>query len=637
MKLSVVMITYNHERYIRHALDSVLMQEVDFDYEIVVGEDCSTDCTRGILLEYSEKYPGKFRLLLRDQNMGAIPNFFSTIETCRSQYVALLEGDDYWTHPRKLRTQVAFLDAHPDYAVCFHNVLGRFETGGKPDFHYVRADQMETMDLEDLLQENVIPTCSAVFRGASAQPFPAWVYTLKMGDYPLHILNAQRGKIAYLNETMAVYRIHGGGIWTGLDWISRQKGDIELFEHLARNLDPKHRPAVRVHLARKYWQLGGEYEVRGDRSLARQNIFRSLNTRVFTTTPSLQHKLKVLTRVFMPSAYAVASRAYRGLWRRKAYPPSYVAPAPRPRISVIIPAYNAQRYLAEAVESVLTQTFTDFECVVVDDGSTDRTQPILHELGQRDGRLRSIRIPHGGIVEALNAGVNEARGDLIARMDADDVCLPRRLARQLRYMDDHPECVALGTAVMLVDPYGSTLWEIGVKPEHEQIDADLLKGNGWALFHPTALLRKAPMLAVGGYRPEYQWSEDIDLFLRLAEVGRLANLTEPLLHYRQHFASVNRNKVELQLRRNERLLAEAYQRRGRPLPADFRLDPPFQLAPREQILAWGRRAIINGNLRVARKHALQALRAGPLRQDSWSLVYHSVRQAVRLRLKAMIG
>lgn len=633
MKLSVVMITYNHERYIRQALDSVLMQDVDFDYEIVVGEDCSTDCTRTTLLEYSERYPGKLRVLLREKNIGAIPNFFSTIETCHSQYIALLEGDDYWTDPRKLRTQVDFLEANPDFAVCFHNALGRFEGGGKPDFHYVRADQMETMELEDLLQENVIPTCSAVFRGGLVRPFPTWVYGLKMGDYPLHILNAQYGKIAYLNETMSVYRIHGGGIWTGLDWISRQKGDIELFEHLACNVAPKYRDAVRIYLARKYWQLAGEFEARGELGQARHNVFRSLKTRAFTSTPSFQHKLKVVARVSLPGPYGAAERAYRAIWRRKTYPPFHIAASSRPRVSVIIPAYNAQRYLGESVESVLAQTFTDFECIVVDDGSTDRTQRILSELAERDERLRSIRIPHGGIVEALNAGVSEARGELIARMDADDVCLPRRLARQVRHMDEHPECVTLGTAVMLVDPYGSTLWEIGVKPEHEQIDAELLKGNGWALFHPTALIRKTPMLAVGGYRPEYQWSEDIDLFLRMAEVGRLANLTDALLHYRQHFASVNRNKVELQLRRNRRLLTEAYQRRGRDLPDDFRLDPPFQLPPREQILAWGRRAIINGNFRVARKHAFQAIRAAPLRQDSWSLIYHSVRQAVRLKIK----
>src|SRR5437016_2968680 len=114
MKLSVMMITYNHERYVRHALDSVLMQKVDFDYEIVIGEDRSTDSTREILLEYRDKFPAKFRLLLHEQNIGVIRNCFTTLAACRGEYVALLEGDDYWTSDTKLQKQVEFLDSHRD-------------------------------------------------------------------------------------------------------------------------------------------------------------------------------------------------------------------------------------------------------------------------------------------------------------------------------------------------------------------------------------------------------------------------------------------------------------------------------------------------------------------------------------------
>src|SRR5258706_6371791 len=124
----------------------------------------------------------------------------------------------------------------------------------------------------------------------------------------------------------------------------------------------------------------------------------------------------------------------------------------RPRVSILIPAYNAQRYIVEAVESMLAQTYGNFECIVVDDGSTDRTAPLLSELQRRDSRVRPLRVPHGGIVDALNAGADAARGDLIARMDADDVALPDRLDTQVRYMDAHPDVVALGSKVLLVDP-----------------------------------------------------------------------------------------------------------------------------------------------------------------------------------------
>lgn len=636
MKLSVMMITYNHERYIRQALDSVLMQDVDFPYEIVIGEDNSTDSTRAILLEYAGRHPDKIRLLLHDENVGVIRNFFGTMEACRGEYVALLEGDDYWTSPRKLRTQVDFLDAHRDYAVCFHNVTGHFEDGRRGDFNYVNADQPETIGLTDLLEDNVIPTCSAVFRRGLIGTPPAWLFELKMADYPLHVLNAQHGKIAYINEVMGLYRIHPGGVWTGMDGVARVRQTIKFFEFLVHGLQPRYRSAAKIHLARRYWQLANEHEARGERAEARRFMLRSLATRPVTGSPPVRHKVRALARVTAPGVYGRVARVYgairgRVLQDEQATPgsPAAVATggapeAATPRVSILIPAYNAQRYVVEAVESMLAQTYNDFECIVVDDGSTDRTSQLLSALQRRDARVRPLRVPHGGIVDALNAGVDAARGELIARMDADDVAAPDRLEAQVRYMDEHPDVVALGSKVLLVDPFNSPLWEIDVKLEHREIEAELLRGNGWALFHPTSMIRRDAMMRIGRYRPEYQWSEDIDLFLRLAEVGKLANTATATLRYRQHFSSVNRTKLELQIRRVERLLADAHRRRSLPFPPDFRFEPVAQLGPYEQVMAWGRRALINRNFRVARRHAVAAVRLSPTAYDAWSLMYHAV-------------
>src|SRR5579864_5088925 len=118
MKVSVMMITYNHERFIAQALESVLAQRVNFDYEIVIGEDCSTDRTREILLEFCRRYPKRIVPLLKDKNVGAMRNVEATLAACRGQYLALLEGDDYWTCEDKLQRQIDFLDEHPDYAIC---------------------------------------------------------------------------------------------------------------------------------------------------------------------------------------------------------------------------------------------------------------------------------------------------------------------------------------------------------------------------------------------------------------------------------------------------------------------------------------------------------------------------------------
>ena len=122
-----------------------------------------------------------------------------------------------------------------------------------------------------------------------------------------------------------------------------------------------------------------------------------------------------------------------------------------PRVSVALPVHNCERYVAEAIESILAQTFTDFEFLIVDDGSTDGTLPILNRFAARDSRIRVISRPNTGIVGALNEMLGLARADLVARMDADDVALPVRFERQVRYLDEHPECVMVGSRVTIID------------------------------------------------------------------------------------------------------------------------------------------------------------------------------------------
>jgi hypothetical protein len=296
-----------------------------------------------------------------------------------------------------------------------------------------------------------------------------------------------------------------------------------------------------------------------------------------------------------------------------------------PTISVVIPAYNAQRYLREAVASVLAQTFADFECIIVDDGSTDRTAAIIADLASRDARVRPLSVPHGGIVAALNAGVEAARAELIARMDADDICLPERFERQLEYLRRDCGCVALGCRVLLVDPYGSPLWETDQKLSSQEIDASLLRGNGLAICHPTVIMRTRAVIAAGMYAAKYQWVEDLDLFLRLAEIGRIANLPDVLLHYRQHFGSVNKHKAKLQEQVKEQLLADTFRRRGLAPPGPGAIDHAKYLEPIQQLQTWACAALRVGSADVARKHAWTALRSAPMRYDSWWLLYQCLR------------
>ncbi len=198
MKVSVLMKTYNHERFIKQAIESALMQTTDFPYKIVIGEDCSTDGTRNIVVEYQKKYPDKIVLLLYDENVGMRRNYIRLLQLCSGEYIAELEGDDFWTSPHKLQKQVDFLDAHPDFAICFHPVR-MFHEGTDEEWEIFPQGVKEVSVLEDLFEYNFIPTCSVMYRSGRIREFPGWFHELKMGDWTVHLLNARHGKIQFLD------------------------------------------------------------------------------------------------------------------------------------------------------------------------------------------------------------------------------------------------------------------------------------------------------------------------------------------------------------------------------------------------------------------------------------------------------
>jgi glycosyltransferase involved in cell wall biosynthesis len=265
MKLSVVMVTYNHERFIAQALESVLAQRVNFDYEIVIGEDCSTDRTREILMDFCRRYPKRIVPLLRDKNVGAMRNSQATLAACRGQYLALLEGDDYWTCEDKLQRQVDFLDEHPDYAICCHRAQFVDETGGGQSRIYPTLP-CGTYTIEDLFHENWVVTCSVMYRWGSVGSLPNWFLTLKMGDWPLHILVARAGKIHLMDEVMSVYRIHQGGAWSSLSHRDRLRATTGMLTALDKHLGFQYTHTIRRTLAESYFEMACHARRDGNRT-----------------------------------------------------------------------------------------------------------------------------------------------------------------------------------------------------------------------------------------------------------------------------------------------------------------------------------------------------------------------------------
>ncbi|MDH7480533.1 MAG: glycosyltransferase [Armatimonadota bacterium] len=306
MRLSVLMITYNHAKYIRKAIDSVLSQETNFDFEIVVGDDCSTDGTREIINEYIQRYPNKMVAPCAERNIGANRNFTRSLVICRGQYIALLDGDDYWTSPRKLQTQVDYLDSHPEYIMCFHDVENIFEDcTGSPV--YIQNERPETMDIEDILKDNFIPTSSVVFRNGFIRQFPDWYCDLPFGDWPFFIILSQFGKIGYINQTMGAYRRRteaataGGAAKFGPKGELFLQGELKIYRLLDNYFHGRYRSIIRPAVSRRYYLLSTHFEKIGNLSKAKKYALYRLATRSFNDGE--ENILKHLFRLYMPGVY----------------------------------------------------------------------------------------------------------------------------------------------------------------------------------------------------------------------------------------------------------------------------------------------------------------------------------------------
>ncbi|MGP9811530.1 glycosyltransferase [Rhodopseudomonas sp. NSM] len=249
-----------------------------------------------------------------------------------------------------------------------------------------------------------------------------------------------------------------------------------------------------------------------------------------------------------------------------------MSPERPPQVSVILPVRDGQRWLREAVDSVLAQTLTDLELLVIDDGSTDATPAILDEARGRDPRVVVLRQQREGLVAALNRGLAQARAPLIARLDADDIALPDRLARQCDYLQAHPDVVLLGGWAEIIDEHGASRNK-QMRPSPVGLRETLAKKSPF--IHPTVMFRTEAARRVGGYRAAFEAGEDYDFWLRLADIGEIAILPEVLIRYREHGGSVTRTR-ELRQIYSARLakLAGAARRGGRPDPSDALTAPP---------------------------------------------------------------
>ena len=249
--VSVCMMTYNHEKFISKALDSILMQKVNFKYEIVLGDDFSTDNTRKIITEYEHKNKGIFNLLFHTKNIGAHLNQISTMHACQGKYIAMLEGDDYWTDPGKLQKQVDFLEGNEDYVICTHGTECVNENSERYGVWFSPPELKDFYTLKDFISygRTFIATSSILTRNYTKQ-IHEWFHNSPAGDMALimSMCLQENGKIKRFNEFMSVHRDHKGGIYSGLSYLEKQIFSIETRIYLRNSLPKEYEPSFKKGL-----------------------------------------------------------------------------------------------------------------------------------------------------------------------------------------------------------------------------------------------------------------------------------------------------------------------------------------------------------------------------------------------------
>lgn len=274
MKVSVTIITYNQSRFIRKAIDSALDQHTNFPYEILVGDDCSTDDTRAIIREYEQQYPGKVIGVYQPHNLGqnGLLNCLATLEKTRGEYYAIMDGDDYWTDPHKLQKQVDYLDAHPSYSAVFNNALITYEDGSPS--HLLNGPDMKPFyTLDDLIGEQEIwfmASSGILFRKYPEQ-YPDWFRRSISGDIPRLILKAKVGPIGYLPDVMSVYRKNRGSASYTDDYYDEAflRNRINMYSDINKELGYKYNQLLTRNIARYYRMLL-------DTRQCKDNYFRSV-------------------------------------------------------------------------------------------------------------------------------------------------------------------------------------------------------------------------------------------------------------------------------------------------------------------------------------------------------------------------
>ncbi|TXN75956.1 glycosyltransferase [Methylobacterium sp. WL18] len=518
--VSVVCITYNQVRFIRQTLDSILTQVANFTYELLVGDDRSTDGTAEIIAEYAARYPNLVAIL-RPENIGVNKNLADLLARASGEYVALCEGDDYWTDPDKLQRQFDFMRERPEYTVCFHPVKVVYDDiPGVEEFYPENPNPRPS--LSDLIAHNFIQTNSVFYR---------WRYrrdeALQIGvgiapaDWYIHLMHAEVGRIGFLPDVMAVYRKHATGMWAAFETeLARHKklgkAEIEFFRQL------------RGH-------FGGRYAA--DYEASQKLIFCRL------AEAYLNEEDPTRLAQLIGDHPDISASAINDMGFDAGAPPIHDAVALRDwiedqlTVSVVVTSYNHASYIRRCLDSVLGQRgLFKLQVVVGDDGSTDGTAEIIEEYRTRypDRVIVRPRDRNLGMLHNMRDCIDACTGRFIAFCEGDDYWISdRKIGLQLRMLRNDRALDMCFNWVLLhyvttgaYQPHG----EQGRYPtgtiSFPVLANSPLTANFSCCFYRAEALRRVPASFY-----ESQAGADWLLNLHVADKGRIAFLREILSVY----------------------------------------------------------------------------------------------------------
>lgn len=273
---TVLIVTYNHVRYIADAIDSVLMQKTNSPFEILISEDYSTDGTREIVQEYAAAYPNRLRAIYSNRNVRSNEVVARGLRLARGRYIALLDGDDFWTSGSKLQDQAAYLDAHPDISAIFSNALVA-EGDELTSRRWTRPDLSAFVTQDAIWQGNPFATCAGMMRSECIRDVPSWYADFfPITDWPLYVLCAKMGNLAFVDEVVGVYRLHAGGLVSTLPNQSRLDVIEGFYRRMIAVLKPQDAKAARGGCSRYFFDWAKQYLEGGDIPSAKSCYFRCM-------------------------------------------------------------------------------------------------------------------------------------------------------------------------------------------------------------------------------------------------------------------------------------------------------------------------------------------------------------------------